>query len=411
MVTTSKNSPINVLSTLYQTFGHTPMSNTQRFNLALTVIAMCMGCYTGVIAPLEQRKLREYACDGIRYLVSRAAFLLGPAVRAYELRVIRIMTKLATTHNKQVYLIIDDTFCVKDRRSKLLAVGGKRGAICGFSFVTAILNVGDIYLPLVPRLALRKTASQYFNLQYVSKVEKAEKLVEHWWKMGLPNKNTTIIVDTWYMSVKFVLKTRSLGFIVVGGVRPNRRFTCKSTSHLKSKKGSSVRDIRKGCHSYQAQKIARNNYEYRLHTRIGTLRGIDEQGVLMLSKRTRLKDNKNTWRFLIIFGQDVSAEKILEIYEHRWLIETFHQVWKQYFNPSNFRVRSSNSRVSYLRLMKLTFFTIVSIFVSCQHLLSVMKNEIYLDKNADDRGFMAIALDKARVTLNHKRGSIKTLFG
>jgi hypothetical protein len=353
-------SSLHVNQFLYLLFQQLQITEKRRQIICRFILGLLHGCCTGSIASIEEQTLRKLERDNFRYLVCRAKIPLDDYLLALETAVIRMMFSLAETMNTPTYLILDDTLAEKDRRSKKLAKGGKRKNKVGYSFVTAVLYVGGICIPLVPRLAFRKDEALSRKLKYVSKVEMARHLITQW-APGLP-KNTVVIVDSWYASYEMIKTVRELGFGFIGAIRCNRRFKV-SKSYSKNHPASSINDLRCGCHDYQALNIRTDKHLYQLHIKQGTLKRWHETGTLLLSKRTRLSDNRVTWRYIIAFGMGSNAESLLKTYLIRWNIETFHQVWKDRFHPSEWTVQGKE------RIERYCFFSILTSVFACKYFL------------------------------------------
>ena len=298
----------------------------QRKMLVVGCIILLFGYFNGSIAYVEQCTLYTYACDRLRYLICRSKIDWELVSNSYEMWAIRMANKLAEELNVSVALIIDDTLVKKDIRSKKLAVGGKRDKKSGFSFLTGVLVIEHITIPLVPQLCFRKVFSEDWELEYVSKVEKARISLERWIGMGLNVKKSVVIMDSWYSSNAMINYCQSIPALkYVLGIKLNRNLDKRPVSKL-----------RHGFRYYKSKKANNKDYDFFLYLRQGTLKEVKGKVNVLFSKRVNTKTQDASWRY---FVTNIDKElTVLEWVKTRWQIETFHQIFKYRFKPENWRV-------------------------------------------------------------------------
>lgn len=347
-----------ITSFLNLTFATAGLLEPCRRLLGRILFAFLAGQYKGVIAPIEQVHGKSYASGEFRSVFSRAKFLTPMLSMILNRYCIKWALELANRYGLPIHLSIDDTLIPKDKRSKLLAKGGMKGNIVGFSFVTATIAVGGLWIPLVPRQACRKDYAKTHGLEYVSKIQLATDFIDFIASNGLANPLVTLLLDSWYLSTKVIKVARRAGWSVVGATKCNRRFT-RDNPNGDHGKSSRVEDLRHGCKRGEATRVRDDRYVYDLFTRQGTLRGLDERVTILLSKRTS-HDGTATWKYIVAVGSSLSAVEILQEYSKRWVVETFHQIWEYRYEPRQWRLRGKQQSESVIRIDRLCFVSVLS---------------------------------------------------
>ena len=313
---------------LYSSLQMDCWSFKKRQMLAFCIIIMVSGIFNGSIAGLDTFLLKAM-CNKICYLASRSKISWESLRFLYEKWAIRLIITISTITGLPIWISVDDTLQNKDKRSKNIVKGGKKKQKEGFSFVTAVIGVGYFFIPLIPRQCFRKDVSTKIGKNYVSKTYVAENLVQLWYDYGLANHFVVILADSWYSSKRMMKKCLELNFALVCTIKSNRLLNKKQ-----------IKRYRTGVRCYERLELHTEKYLYRLYLRFETLNGISQPVTVLLSQRSSQTERKKTWRYILCMGLELDKIEILNWYHKRWAVETFHQIWKNRFGLSNWRLQS-----------------------------------------------------------------------
>jgi hypothetical protein len=355
--------------------------------LAKIITAMLFGFFNGSFASYEQLIFKSYGCDALRYIVSRAKLPWEYFKDVYNRWAIRFIKKIAKKYGFQIYAIIDDMIEPKDKRSKNIIKGGKKGKIVGFSFVTCVLKAGFITIPLIPKIALRENVSRALGIKYISKVDHAIKFVDDLKENGLAEKKVIILLDSWYPSCEMLKAIKANGFIPIAAVKNNRKLN-----------GFNIKRFADVIKKSEIKRLKSGEYTYHLAIRSGTLSGLKDRYNILLSKRTRKKDKKETWRYILCGDLSLSAYTILSNYQNRWVVETFHQIWQNRFAVGKWRLKGLN------RLRNLIIITTMATGFAVFYANKILSNEQVFEMRKKNQNIIGVGLEIIRSILILKYG-------
>lgn len=340
-------------------------------------------------APCEQQYFYKYACNKIRYTILFSKIPWAYISFMYDKIIIGLAKRLAEKYNTDIRLAIDDTFQPKDKRSKYIAKGGKRGAKYGFSIVTSLVIVGSIQLPLTPRLAFRRETSKNIGRKYYSKIDIAMSIIDFIHSINMDEHKVVILLDSWYTASKLLKKIIDCNFTVVAALKSNRKLD-----------GVQIRNYR----FPKYKKLTDKNFRYNLATITGTLTGFKKKFRVLFSSRTKMGCDESTQRYILCSDESLKANEILSLYRKRWLIETFHQVWKKRLDMSKLQVYSKDTCKSIIKLKNVISVSILAIGFACIFAEKNSWDELALQKENSEAFMLDIALNKIREILILKKG-------
>ena len=367
-------------------------SEKKRNMLSFCLISLATGLFTGSICALEQL-MTGNATDRINYIISRSTINFNLLVSLYEKWVIRFVKGLSRLSGTEIWLSIDDTLQNKDKRSKCIVKGGKRNRKEGFSFVTAVIGVGNFFIPLIPRQSFRKTVAESLGREYIPKTRLAENLIDTWSDYGLKGQSVVILVDSWYSGKRMIEKCSQHEYALICAFRSNRKLN-----------NIQLKRYQTGVRKYERVEKLDDKYLYRLYTRYGTLSGIKRRINVCLSQRISLSNRKKTWRYIGCIGLNLSAPEILDWYKKRWAVETFHQLWKTFFGTGKWRLQSTES------IDRLAIATVLAIGFAIFSF--VRRHNYYIDlyELSLEHNIMSMSMTQIKEELIFKKGLMQIIF-
>ncbi len=358
--------------------------------LMMGIFIVLSGYFAGSIAYVEHVIFFKYACDHLRFLVCRSSLCWNMLLERYEIWAIKMANELAKELGVSIALIIDDTLVEKDNRSKCLAIGGKKKSIVGFSFLTGLLVVGRVSIPLIPQLCFRRVFSELWGIEYVSKVDKAQESIGRWIGYGLDVGNSIVILDSWYSSNKLINYCQSIPDLnYVFGIKSNRQLDKMA-----------VRTLKHGIMNSKCKNINKKGNDYYLALRRGKLNKVEDEVNVLISKRENRRSGDISWRYFVTnIGEELA---VLEWIRTRWQIETFHQIFKHRFKPEKWRVHGVE------RLCHLTILVTVAMGYAVKYYLDQHIEERYSLERILEHNMMADSLSFIRHVLISNEATVKS---
>jgi len=364
-------------------------SEKKRKMLAIITLCLISGVFNGSVKLLEIRTLGLGLRDRILYILSRSKIDWDKLIEYYERWAIRFIISISLLTGKPIWISIDDTIVEKDKRSKRIPKGAKKSKKEGFSFVTSVIGVGSFFIPLIPRKCFRKKVSEELGRPYISKTQKVYDLLIIWNNYGLKGREVIILLDSWYSSKNIIKLCIDLKFILISSLRCNRLLNGKridsyiyALSTLKKKIYSLI------------------DYTYSLYLETGTLKDISKTVSVLLSERKRVSDGLRTWRYILCVGQDFDLLSILLLYKKRWAVETFHQIWKSFFDIEKWRLQTIDGIQNLATITVISLGFVVFTF-SKRHYSKIDLPELLLENNIISLSFNEIKIELISGTLSN----------
>ena len=297
-------------------------------NYITGLVGLANKCMRGISHALVKNK----SCSSI------ARFLTSDAWTNDEL-ICKYMSKIGHLFcRKYVSLIIDDSTAKKTGKKIAGAQyhkdHAKNGYVFGHQVVTALMQSGNITLPLMPLLYSKKSAT---------KIQLAIQQI----KIALKYVNIReVIMDSWYMAAEIIHLCVSKGITVIGAVKSNRIIYV-------NEKPRQVKSYRRGLKHKDWTLIIIDEEKYLVHECIVLMKNI---GLIKLLLCKQCQDRK--WSrvfYLVSTDSKRSSVSIIRTYSRRWSIETFHKDIKSHLGLEACQARNYPSIIRHLMLVTLAY--------------------------------------------------------
>lgn len=116
----------NICQMIYNTFNNMDFSKKKRTMLEIAMIFILNIAYNGHLSNSVMSELSMVYTNRIRYLVRNSKINFGLIRLLYQKTIINFVVIIVKLTGLDVYLIMDDTFVEKDKRSKNIVRGGKK---------------------------------------------------------------------------------------------------------------------------------------------------------------------------------------------------------------------------------------------------------------------------------------------
>ena len=261
--------------------------------------------------------------------------------------VLRAATRLQNRlKSPAIYLVIDDSLCVKDFGTQALATVGlfydhveqrrqTRNHSNASRYVTLQLVIGPFALPLTWRVYLKRNQVRKLRRSGVSGVrfQTTQQLVDSMLKEvqgELPAGQVYVLFDSWYASQKLFKSVRSRGW----------HFICasKSTHHLS---GTALSQWWPKLAQQRSKPITlrstKGKRTYAARIKHGLVRGCKTPVAAVITKRHR---RDRTPAFFLSSDTRLTAQTILKRYGRRWEAELGNWWLKMRLGLGDYRVQS-----------------------------------------------------------------------
>lgn len=341
----------NLCQIIYVFFSEILVSKKKRDLIQTGIMFILNVCFnsrhigSGIASSLSKTFLNK-----IRYLIRKSKINFHLLSLYYEKAMINFMIMLSNHCSLPLYLIIDDTFVDKDKRSQYIVRGGKKKNREGFSLLTALLVVGCVSIPLKVSPCYRKDVSSETGILYTSKIDKAMIYIRIWYYMGLRKIKTYVLLDSWYVSNNMLLLMKELpNMSLIGSLKCNRHVNkCRIDSYIIDK--------------HSSKQVLEGDYKYELFIQTGTLNNVSGNYSVLISRRTNLIRGDITYRYILSSSTTLTESDILYHYRHRWKIEVFHRIFKYRFSLPAWRFHSTVCCIdSMLFLSRLCILCVISL--------------------------------------------------
>jgi SRSO17 transposase len=234
------------------------------------------------------------------------------------------------------FLCIDDTNnpktgeCANGTAYQYSHLAG--GLIRCYCLVTAVVVIGPFVLPLSFQLYRPKPKGSASGDdpslgQYPSKIELAVRLIQEW----QPPQGTQpfVLADSWYVCDELFEAAHKRNFTLIGGLKANRRITTSACENLTAL-SLYAPSVPKS--AYQLVTLGKQRFE---------LAGIEAKlkggrAVKLVISRSLAAGAKPkagikpyTYRYFVSSEAGLALKTLIELYQVRWEIETFHAHLKQ----------------------------------------------------------------------------------
>lgn len=297
-------------------------------NYVTGLIGLANKCMRGISRALVNNK----SCSSIARFLTSDAWTNKGLVGKYMGKIRHVF------HRRYVSLIIDDSTAKKTGK-KIDGVQyhkdhAKKGYVFGHQVVTALLQSGNILLPLVPLLYSKKTvtkiqlAIQQINLA-INYVHVRE-----------------VIMDSWYMAAEIIHLCISKGITVIGAVKSNRIIYVND-------KPRQLKSYRRGLKHKDWSIMLIDEEKYLIHESIFQMKNIGRIKLLLC----RQWHNGKWSRVFYLVSTDVkrSSVSIIRTYSRRWSIEVFHKDIKSHLGLEACQARGYQSIIRHLMLVTLAY--------------------------------------------------------
>lgn len=101
--------------------------------------------------------------------------------------------------------------------------------------------------------------------------------------------------------------------------------------------GIPVEGYKKGMHHANSKNLSFDKHDFHLRVRRGKLNNVKNEQRVLISKRVNRSTGQVSFRYFTSNLED--AVVIFYWMKKRWVIETFHQIFKEHFKPERWRLR------------------------------------------------------------------------
>ena len=272
------------------------------------------------------------SCSSIARFLTSGAWENGEIIGKYMGKIRHLF------HGKYVSLIIDDSTAKKTGKQIAEAQyhkdHAKKGYVFGHQVVTALLQAGDILLPLVPLLYSRKT---------VTKIQLAIQQIH----LALKYVNVReVIMDSWYMAAEIIHLCTSKGITVIGAVKSNRIIYVNGMPRQ-------LKSYRRGLKRKDWTMMIIDEEKYLVHECIFMMKNIGRIKLLLCKQ---CHDGKWSRVFYLVSTDNCrSSVSIIRAYSRRWSIEIFHKDIKSHLGLEACQARRYQSIIRHLMLVTLAY--------------------------------------------------------
>ena len=294
---------------------------------------------SGMAMKGNQSKTTDFAELGQRFRTTYGHFLSKgkwdeQAVSQQQQEVsFQKIAELALENDTPICLSIDDTVIEKKKPSSRTKrpmegtgwhyshLAGKQ--VFGYQVFGANISAGDVSLCYCLRRCCPENGS---------KIDMAVQLLD-----DMPKTDAHVIleIDSWYTCKALWDKAGEKNVTLIGAMKTNR--ILYPGGHR-----CSAQDYAAMLPNDQYHLVTVGGHEYLVHRYEGALNGI-KQAVVLLSYPKGAFGNKKALRLFICSDSNLSNEKILTNYTHRWNIEVMFKLHKMYLGLKSFMVRSAKA--------------------------------------------------------------------
>jgi hypothetical protein len=233
-----------------------------------------------------------------------------------------------------VYVLIDDTTCVKTKPSSQAEdviegtgwhfshTAGK--SVFGHQFVTVMIKCGKITLPLqtIPYQKGEK-----------SKIELVMEVIQ---ELPQPPGKAYILADNWFTCEKIIKATETTGYEYIGAVKTNRVIFPKGFDS----KGLQIQEFARQLTLKDLDLVTIGSQKYYTYTYQGRLKSGNRIVKIVLSWHEKALFKEKALRCFLSREVNYSTKQILNQYSERWSIEIFFRETKQKFGLAKYQLRS-----------------------------------------------------------------------
>jgi DDE superfamily endonuclease len=251
--------------------------------------------------------------------------------------------ELGLKEGNRILLIIDDTY--NEKKGKHTEGVGKffdhsKGFIWGNNIVTSVLQARGLFIPHKAKIYVKKEEA---GLDFATKIKIAIKDIINPLKVPAGTE-LMVVFDSWWYSAALIKSCRELGHHVTCQIKSDKRVLLDSGEFLQVR-------------SYAKRFDEKDFKEIKIKAR-GKKKSyfIVEQMVrLDKSRQVHLVISKENIdaepKYYISTDTDLTAKKILSIYEDRWDIETAHREANQKLGFKDYQLRSKRSIERFMQLV------------------------------------------------------------
>lgn len=234
---------------------------------------------------------------------------------------------------KPIYVIIDDTTCMKTKPSSQAEnpiencdwhfSHLERRNVYGHQFVTVILRCGDVSFPfeILP-----------YEKENQSKIQLAKEIIK---RLPRPPHKGYVEADCWYTSKEMMNTAIEAGFIYLGAIKTNRIIFPKGNRP----KGVQIKEFVKSLALKDLDLVTVENTQYFTYTYEGKLKSRHLVKIVMSWPKEAVFVS-HALRCFISTETALSTKKLLNHYTKRWIVEIFFKNTKQKFGFGNYQLRS-----------------------------------------------------------------------
>jgi hypothetical protein len=251
--------------------------------------------------------------------------------------------ELGLKEGNRILLIIDDTY--NEKKGKHTEGVGKffdhsKGFIWGNNIVTSVLQARGLFIPHKAKIYVKKEEA---GLDFETKIKIAIRDIINPLKVPAGTE-LMVVFDSWWYSAALIKSCRELGHHVTCQIKSDKRVLLDSGEFLQVR-------------SYAKRFDEKDFKEIKIKAR-GKKKSyfIVEQMVrLDKSRQVHLVISKENIdaepKYYISTDTDLTAKKILSIYEDRWDIETAHREANQKLGFKDYQLRSKRSIERFMQLV------------------------------------------------------------
>ena len=251
--------------------------------------------------------------------------------------------ELGLRKGDRILLIIDDTY--NEKKGKHTEGVGKffdhsKGFIWGNNIVTSVLQAKGLFIPHKAKIYVKKEEA---GLDFKTKIQIAIKdIIE---SLKVPAGTELMVVfDSWWYSAALIKSCRELGHHVTCQIKSDKKVLLDSDESLQVKSYAKRFDEKE----FKEIKIkARGKKKSYLIVEQMVRLDKSRQVHLVISKENIDAEPK----YYISTDTDLTAKKMLSIYEDRWDIETAHREANQKLGFKDYQLRSKHSIERFMQLV------------------------------------------------------------
>jgi hypothetical protein len=253
------------------------------------------------------------------------------------------LSEIGVKKGNRILLIIDDTYNEK-RGKKTEGVGRffdhSKGFIWGNSIVTSVIQAKDLFIPHKAKIYVKKDEA---GADFRTKIQIA--LYDIIKPLQIPQGTELMVVfDSWWYSSSLVKSCLDLGHNVTCQIKSDKNVILDNGEMFQVKK--------------LAEKIEKNEYrKVAIKTRGKSKIYLIAERVVQLGKSTQVRlviskeNNSSEPKYYICTDSNLTAKKILSIYENRWDIETAHREANQKLGFKDYQLRGKKSIERFMQLV------------------------------------------------------------